>query len=58
MNLVTIHIEEYKTLIKKAERIETLERLLRDTEYATMREVKTILDIDIKDREGDDDGEF
>lgn len=53
MNLVTIHIEEYKTLIKKAERIETLERLLRDTEYATMREVKTILDI--QEKEGDDD---
>lgn len=58
MNLVTIHIEEYKTLIKKAERIETLERLLRDTEYATMKEVKTILDIDINEKEVDEDGEL
>lgn len=55
INLVTIHVEEYKTLIKKAERIETLERLLRDTEYATMKEVKTILDIDIKEKEGEGD---
>lgn len=58
MNLVTIHIEEYKTLIKKAERIETLERLLRDTEYVTMKEVKTILDIDINEKEVDEDGKL
>lgn len=52
MNLVTISTEEYKTLIKKAERIEALERLLRETEYATMKEVKTILDINCREDKG------
>lgn len=52
MNLVTIKTEEYKALIEKAACIEALERLLRETEYATMKEVKTILNINCREDKG------
>ena len=42
---ITITLNEYRSLIAKAERIATVERILANIKYATMEDIKTALNI-------------
>lgn len=42
---ITITLEEYNNLVRAAERIATVERLLTRTSYVCMEDVKVVLDI-------------
>lgn len=45
---VVIDKEEYKELVEKAERIDTLERMFAESSILANREIKAILGIDTK----------
>lgn len=53
---VTISIIEYEVLIRKAEMVEAVERLLNRTKYVSVDDIKAILDI--KETVGSTDGEL
>jgi len=42
---ITITLEEYKNLIAKAERIETVGRMIDNTNYVNVDDIKAILGI-------------
>lgn len=50
-NTITITLDEYRELLKKAERIAAVERMLTITKYVSMDDVKIVLGI------GKEDGE-
>lgn len=43
---ITITLEEYRNLIAKAERIETVGRMIGSTNYVSVDDIKAILDIE------------
>lgn len=43
---ITITLEEYNNLVRAAERIAAVERLLARTSYVCMEDVKVVLDIE------------
>lgn len=45
---VVIDKEEYKELVEKAERIDTLERMFAESSILANREIKAILGIEVK----------
>lgn len=45
MNEITITISHYIELLRKAERIEVLERMYKRTPYMTDQEIKAVLNI-------------
>ena len=47
--VITIPFEEYKTLLRFYERLETLERFLAGTDYPTIADVQCILGIEKAD---------
>jgi hypothetical protein len=48
IGFVVISREEYKELVEKAERIDTLERMFAESSILANREIKAILGIDTK----------
>lgn len=44
-NTITITLEEYKELLKKAERIAAVERMFNQTSYVNTEDIKIVLDI-------------
>lgn len=44
-NTVKITLDEYSELIRKAERVATLERMFERTPYLSDQEIKAVLDI-------------
>lgn len=53
---VTISSDEYKELLRKAERIATVERMLANLAYVNIDDIKVALDI--QKAKGDEDGEL
>ena len=53
---ITITLEEYKELLKKAERIDTLERLYENT-YVSDDDVKAVLGINENQHKGESHNE-
>ena len=53
-NTITITLDEYRDLIAKAERIATVVRMLANTKYVTMDDIKVVLDInEVKENENE-----
>jgi UDP-3-O-acyl-N-acetylglucosamine deacetylase len=44
-NTITITLEEYKELLRKAERIATVEKMLANLAYVNVDDIKVALDI-------------
>jgi hypothetical protein len=44
-NTITITLEEYKELLRKAERIATVERMIASTNYVNVEDIEVALDI-------------
>ena len=54
-NTITITLDEYKELLKKAERIDTLERMYEGGCYVSDDDVKTVLGIKKAKEEAEND---
>lgn len=52
---VTITLEEYTALIRQAEKIGAVERLIRKTNYVSCGDIKAILDIEETEKENDNE---
>lgn len=53
---VTISIVEYTALIRQAEKVDAVERLIKQTNYVSVGDIKAILDIE--KTEGSTDGKL
>lgn len=51
--IVEVDKAEYEELVRKAERITVVERLLLESKYATVRDILAVLGIENKEKEGE-----